>query len=205
MKYCSKCGKQIRDEAVICIHCGCPISDMPKNLKNDRLEEYEDALDRIDHKARNAASFWKIFGIIQCFVGVLFVIGAIGVYIEEEILEIAIPIFISAIAIFTCAIGNIATSREEILFLEKIKKHPVKIIEHYEPVSGIIVMLILNILFGFLIGVIGSILTLSARSYVMNNRRTFKEIEKKHKEEGTLNHSAGKSSRGFSSGAIKLK
>ena len=23
MKYCSKCGKVIMDEAVICIHCGC--------------------------------------------------------------------------------------------------------------------------------------------------------------------------------------
>ena len=23
MKFCSKCGKEIMDEAVICIHCGC--------------------------------------------------------------------------------------------------------------------------------------------------------------------------------------
>lgn len=23
MKYCSKCGKEIVDEAVICVHCGC--------------------------------------------------------------------------------------------------------------------------------------------------------------------------------------
>ena len=25
MKYCSKCGKEIMNEAVICVHCGCPI------------------------------------------------------------------------------------------------------------------------------------------------------------------------------------
>ena len=27
MKYCSKCGKEIMDEAVICVHCGCQVSD----------------------------------------------------------------------------------------------------------------------------------------------------------------------------------
>ncbi|MBP3620855.1 MAG: zinc ribbon domain-containing protein [Lachnospiraceae bacterium] len=25
MKYCQKCGKEIMDEAVICIHCGCAV------------------------------------------------------------------------------------------------------------------------------------------------------------------------------------
>ena len=26
MKYCSKCGKEIMDEAVICVHCGCQVA-----------------------------------------------------------------------------------------------------------------------------------------------------------------------------------
>lgn len=29
MKYCSKCGKEINDEAVICIHCGCSVENKP--------------------------------------------------------------------------------------------------------------------------------------------------------------------------------
>lgn len=28
MKYCSKCGQQIHDEAVVCVHCGCPVGQM---------------------------------------------------------------------------------------------------------------------------------------------------------------------------------
>ena len=24
MAFCGKCGKEIDDEAVICVHCGCP-------------------------------------------------------------------------------------------------------------------------------------------------------------------------------------
>lgn len=31
MKYCSKCGKEIFDEAVICPYCGCSVSSSEKN------------------------------------------------------------------------------------------------------------------------------------------------------------------------------
>ena len=27
MKYCSKCGKEIMDDAVVCVHCGCMVTD----------------------------------------------------------------------------------------------------------------------------------------------------------------------------------
>lgn len=26
MAFCSKCGKEIDDEAIICVHCGCPVT-----------------------------------------------------------------------------------------------------------------------------------------------------------------------------------
>ena len=29
MKYCSKCGSQIEDEAVVCVNCGCPVGSQP--------------------------------------------------------------------------------------------------------------------------------------------------------------------------------
>lgn len=31
MKFCSKCGKEINDEAVVCVHCGCSTADPGKN------------------------------------------------------------------------------------------------------------------------------------------------------------------------------
>lgn len=30
MKYCEKCGKEIMDEAVVCVHCGCAVRNAPK-------------------------------------------------------------------------------------------------------------------------------------------------------------------------------
>lgn len=38
MKFCSKCGKEIHDEAVICIHCGCGVEGAPKATNIDNNE-----------------------------------------------------------------------------------------------------------------------------------------------------------------------
>ena len=32
--YCSKCGKEINDEAVICVHCGCAIESKTASVTN---------------------------------------------------------------------------------------------------------------------------------------------------------------------------
>ena len=32
--FCSKCGKEINDEAVVCIHCGCAIENKKVSLAN---------------------------------------------------------------------------------------------------------------------------------------------------------------------------
>ncbi len=34
--YCSKCGKEIDDEAVICINCGCQIKELQAELSQRR-------------------------------------------------------------------------------------------------------------------------------------------------------------------------
>ena len=31
--FCSKCGKEINDEAVVCVHCGCATANMQKQEK----------------------------------------------------------------------------------------------------------------------------------------------------------------------------
>lgn len=40
MKYCSHCGSEIHDEAVICVRCGCSVESnrqVPVNCKDDTL------------------------------------------------------------------------------------------------------------------------------------------------------------------------
>ena len=36
MAFCSKCGKEINDEAVVCIHCGCQTSKGAVSNNTDR-------------------------------------------------------------------------------------------------------------------------------------------------------------------------
>jgi len=36
MKFCSKCGKEVEDEAQVCVHCGCWVAGTPeKKNKSD--------------------------------------------------------------------------------------------------------------------------------------------------------------------------
>ena len=35
MRFCSKCGKEIMDEAVICVHCGCATGKIDSPLTNE--------------------------------------------------------------------------------------------------------------------------------------------------------------------------
>lgn len=35
MAYCSKCGKEVLDEAEICVNCGCRIKNAPMLTEND--------------------------------------------------------------------------------------------------------------------------------------------------------------------------
>ena len=36
--YCSKCGKEILDEAVVCVHCGCAVQPMIPNTQQHNTE-----------------------------------------------------------------------------------------------------------------------------------------------------------------------
>ena len=33
--YCPKCGKEVHDEAEICVHCGCRIKNAPSSISTD--------------------------------------------------------------------------------------------------------------------------------------------------------------------------
>ncbi|MGN1040819.1 MAG: zinc-ribbon domain-containing protein [Candidatus Fimimonas sp.] len=37
MKYCTHCGAEVLDEAVVCVHCGCKIDDAKKSSDNSTM------------------------------------------------------------------------------------------------------------------------------------------------------------------------
>lgn len=38
MKFCSKCGNKIADEAVVCIHCGCQVGEIVSQTNENKNE-----------------------------------------------------------------------------------------------------------------------------------------------------------------------
>ena len=55
---------------------------------------------------------------------------------------------------------------------------PVAIISRYECPSPIVVALIYNLIFGGIIGIVGSLYEISIRNFVLNNKTEFEQAEK---------------------------
>lgn len=64
MKYCSKCGSQIQDNAVFCVHCGCAVSAVEKN---------NDEYGRLLRFSRNANAIY-IISILELFFTIILVL-----------------------------------------------------------------------------------------------------------------------------------
>ena len=64
MKYCSKCGKEIMDEAVICPACGCAVAGGPadKSVYQKSLRQGESS---------TLAYCALIFGLLMPIVGII--------------------------------------------------------------------------------------------------------------------------------------
>lgn len=75
MKYCTKCGSQIHDEAVICVHCGCAVEGtVNKNRNTD-----DELLKTLSERVKIDAIIWLVIGIIQIVTGAFFIVGILNI------------------------------------------------------------------------------------------------------------------------------
>lgn len=66
MKYCTYCGKQIADEAVICLNCGCKTV----NEKNSTFKTEATVNNIVMQETESSLATWaKICGIVSFFIG----------------------------------------------------------------------------------------------------------------------------------------
>ncbi len=59
--YCSKCGKEINDDAVICVHCGCATAKFDE--KNKKNKETKDQPIIINNNTSSSASSAAAAGV----------------------------------------------------------------------------------------------------------------------------------------------
>ena len=41
MKYCTKCGNEMLDEAVVCVKCGCPVNDQANTAQQNTVQQQD--------------------------------------------------------------------------------------------------------------------------------------------------------------------
>lgn len=100
-KYCSHCGKEIQEEAVICPHCGCAVEGKGYAFSNERDETttglkiacfliplagliiYLTSHDRTPKKANDAGKFALFglgIGVVSCIIWYSMVLSNTGYY-----------------------------------------------------------------------------------------------------------------------------
>ena len=64
MKFCSKCGKELLDEAVVCTGCGCAVTNAPQPAQQVYQENTKPVADEVSVGLCILAFFIPLFGII---------------------------------------------------------------------------------------------------------------------------------------------
>ena len=151
MKYCSKCGKELFDEAVICPGCGCPTgAPIPTQAapKNNLLTKLSERL--------------KINGIIWIVIAVVqIIIGLAGTWL---------PLIVGIL--------NIVSAVKDMNYSNTVLENPNGIVNNFEPLTSPMITLAYNLLIGGVIGVIGSAYYfLALRGFVMENKESFLALE----------------------------
>ena len=147
MKYCNHCGKELSDEAVICVGCGCPIEN-----KNSDYEIDSNICQYIESHSK-AISILTVSAILCIFSGILLYLF-LSVWIGTIFILFALFITFSVRISFKRYIFSFCNSKRQFqIAVKKINKSNaiVKTSFIIEIVSGVLLSL-------FIIGIIVIIL-----------------------------------------------
>ncbi len=158
MKYCTHCGKELLDEAVICVGCGCAVSDQNNQTANNITVDGTILLNTLSQRLNTNGIIWLVIGILQ-------ILG--GIFINWFLLIVGVL--------------NIISSIQDMQYSKILLENPTGIVPKFEPIVGPIITLVYNLVIGGVIGVVGSIYYFFAiRNYVMENKRFFASLDAKN-------------------------
>lgn len=75
MKYCTHCGKELLDEAVVCVGCGCPVAGQ---------QDQTALLNTLSQRVNTNGIIWLVIGILQVLGGLfinwfLLIVGVLNI------------------------------------------------------------------------------------------------------------------------------
>lgn len=154
MKYCTHCGKELLDEAVICVGCGCPVSGQSGQAVNGTTADSSVLLNTLSQRLNTNGIIWLVIGVLQ-------ILG--GIFINWFLLIVGVL--------------NIISSIQDMNYSKTMLTNPAGIVAKFSPITGPVITLIYNLVIGGVIGVVGSIYYFVAiRNYVMENKQGFESM-----------------------------
>ena len=165
-KFCTHCGSEVNENAVVCLHCGCAV---PQNNGNRTLYHPQNSQSVSSNTIVNTiAQRYQINGIIWIVIAVIqLLLGISGVW--------------TALVV---GVLNLVSAVQDVNYSKNLPAAPIGIVDKVTPLTGTIITLAYNLVIGGVIGVAGSIYYLVAiRGYVLENREAFLEIERQYTNE----------------------
>ncbi len=142
--YCYYCGSSLMEDAVICVKCGCStVGNANSFITEDEKSQYY----------RKLSDYEKTSGIIWLVIGIIQVLTVVGII---------------------CGIWNIVMAVQRLNYSKELMKKPPNVVKTFESqMTGLIIILVLNIFLGALIGVIGAAFDFYVRDYVLSNKEKY--------------------------------
>lgn len=155
MKYCTHCGKELLEEAVICVGCGCAVGGQNTQMFNNQSVDDTTLLNTLSQRLKTNGIIWIVIGILQ-------ILG--GIFINWVLLIVGVL--------------NIVSSIQDMQYSKTLLEKPNGIVAKFEPITGPVITLVYNLVIGGIIGVVGSVYYfLGIRNYVMENKQFFVSLD----------------------------
>ncbi|MBQ9859817.1 MAG: zinc ribbon domain-containing protein [Clostridia bacterium] len=154
MKFCTHCGKELLDAAVICPGCGCAVEGQG-GVPGVTAADGNALLTKLSERVKTNGIIWLVIAVLQMIGGLVF------------------NWFLLVVGVL-----NIVSAIKDLQSSKTIPQNPVGIVKNAEPLTGPIITLVYNLVIGGIIGVAGSIYYFIAiRNFVMENKETFLALE----------------------------
>ena len=160
MRFCPKCGKELRDDELFCSVCGNAVNaasqqtiQVQQPIQGQVNTEY--LLSQLSEKVKINGIIWLVIGALQIFAGIF----------------AYWPILIVGLL-------NIESAIMDINYSKTVLQNPTGIVAKFEPLVGPIITLVYNLVVGGVVGVIGSVYYFAViRQFVLNNKSGFTQVE----------------------------
>lgn len=183
MAFCTKCGKGIVSGSQFCSGCGQAVvgqsAPQPQQAyqqpqPQQTYQQPPSLLQQLSSKIKTNSIIWIVIACLQFAIGLFYIVVGFVVY---DNYENGLSYIIGGAFVILVGVLNITSASKDFKYSSDVFVNPVGIVARFQPLGNLIGTLIYNLLFGGIIGVVGSIYAFVLRNFVLTNTTQFQAIE----------------------------